>query len=362
MVRIRSPDLRKRGTLNAAPFDIDRRRLTGDSVPILPTLTRSPTGLRAVSFSSSGQLAYVQGSFGLRRLVWMDRAGNIVGTVGEPDDAGLANPELAPDGRRVAVTRQTHSPPNVWLIDVARGVPTRLTFGPGNHSAAFWSPDGTRILFGSRLGGVRNLFVKAVDGLGDAKVLFESDNSKTPSGWSPDGRVVLYVVPGDDLMGVDVESKKSFPVAQTSANEGWGEFSPDGRFVAYQSNESGRFEVYVRTFPGAAGKWLVSVAGGTQPRWRRDGKELYYVAPDERLMAVSLMADKTGRTLEVGNVLPLFRMSLMTGAGVLTLGSGPKQQYAVAPDGRFLMIVPLAGTAAPAPISIVVNWPATLQR
>ena len=158
----------------------------------------------------------------------MDRAGNIVGTVGEPDDAGLANPELAPDGRRVAVTRQTQGPPNVWLIDVARGVPTRLTFGPGNHNAPFWSPDGTRVLFGSQLGGVRNLFVKAVDGLGDAKVLFESDNSKTPSGWSPDGRVVLYVVAGDDLMGVDVESKKSFPVAQTSANEGWGEFFPMG--------------------------------------------------------------------------------------------------------------------------------------
>ena len=109
----------------------------------------------------------------------------------------------------------------------------------------------------------------------------------------------------------------------------------------------------------------MSVAGGTQARWRRDGKELYYVAPDERLMAVSLMADKTGRTLEVGNALPLFRMSLMTGAGatgVLTIGSGPKQQYAIAPDGRFLMIVPLAETAAPAPISIVVNWPTTLQR
>jgi eukaryotic-like serine/threonine-protein kinase len=355
------------GTLNAAPFDIQRRRVTGDSVPILPTPARSPSGMRAASFSSSGQFAYVQGSFGRRRLVWMDRAGNILGTVGEPDDAGLANPELAPDGQRVAVTRQIQNipEPNVWLIDVTRGVPTRLTLGPGNHSAAFWSPDGTRVLFGSRLGGVRNLFVKAVDGVGDAKVLFESDANKTPSGWSPDGHVVLYVVPGDDLMGVDVESKKSFPVARTSANEGWGEFSPDGRFVAYQSNESGRFEIYVRTFPDAEGKWLVSVAGGTQPRWRRDGKELYYVAPDERLMAVTLIADKTGRTLEVGNALPLFRMSLITGAGasgVVTIGSGPKQQYAVAPDGRFLMIVPVAETAAPTPISIVVNWPATLQR
>lgn len=165
-------------------------------------------------------------------------------------------------------------------------------------------------------------------------------------------------------MAVDVESQKSFPVAQTPANEGWGEFSPDGRFVAYQSNESGRFEIYVRTFPGAEGKWLVSVAGGTQPRWRRDGKELFYMAPDGRLMAVLLAADKTGRALNIGNAVALFRPNLVTAPspGVLTIGSGQKPQYAVAPDGRFLMIVPVAETAAPTPISIVVNWPATLKR
>jgi Tol biopolymer transport system component len=165
-------------------------------------------------------------------------------------------------------------------------------------------------------------------------------------------------------MTVDVENKKPFPVAQTSANEGWGEFSPDGRWVAYQSNESGRFEIYVRTFPRAEGKWLVSVAGGTQPRWRRDGKELFYVAPDGHLMAVSLTADKTGRTLEVGKAVPLFRPNLLTAssAGVVTIASGPKPQYAVGADGRFLLIVPVAETAAPTPISIVVNWPATLKR
>jgi Tol biopolymer transport system component len=293
----------------------------------------------------------------------VDRAGNIVGTVGQPDDAGLANPELSPDGRQVAVTRQPASPPNVWLIDIARGVPTRLTFGPGNHTAPFWSPDGKRVLFRFQLGGAQNLFVRAVDGLSEAQALFESQISKTPSGWSPDGRV-LYVVQGDDLMAFDIESKRSFPVAQTSANEGWGEFSPDGRFVAYQSNESGRFEVYVRTFPGAEGKWLASVAGGTQARWRRDGKELYYVAPDGRLMAVLVTSDKTGHALEVGDAVPLFRPNVVTApsAGVLAIAAGPKPQYAVAPDGRFLMIVPAAGTAAPTVISIIINWPATLAR
>jgi serine/threonine protein kinase len=355
------------GALFAAPFDIDRRRLTGDSVPIRPTATLPPSGRMAISFSSTGLLAYVHdSSVGQRRLVWIDRAGTVVGTVGQPDDAGLANPELSPDGRRLAVTRLTQGAPNVWLMDVARGVPTRFTVDPGRQSAPFWSSDGKRILFRSALGGAPTLFVRAVDGLSDAKVLFESKTlfGGWPSDWSPDGRTVLYVVPGDDLTAVDVESGKSSPVAQTSANEGWGEFSPDGRFVAYQSNESGRFEIYVRTFPGAEGKWLVSVAGGTQPRWRRDGKELFYVTPDGQLMAVLLTADKTGRTLQVGNAVSLFLTNLVTAPapGVITVGSGPKQQYAVASDGRFLMIVPVAKTAAPTPISIVVNWPATLQR
>ena len=349
--------------LKAAPFDVNGKRLTGDSVPILQTMAQLP-GRRAVSFSSTGLLVFAQGSSGQRRLAWVDRAGNIVGTVGQPDDSGLANPELSSDGQQVAVTRQPESPPNVWLIDVARGVPTRLTFGPGNHTAPYWSPDGKRVLFRFQLGGAQNLFVKAVDGLSEAQALFESPIGKTPSGWSPDGRFVLYVVRGDDLMAFDIESKRSFPVAQTSANEGWGEFSPDGRFVAYQSNESGRFEVYVRTFPGAEGKWLASVAGGTQPRWRRDGQELFYMAADGRLMAVLLTAGRTGHTLKVGNAVPLFRPNLVTAAsaGLLTIAAGQKPQYAVAPDGRFLMIVPVAGPELPTVISLVINWPATLQR
>jgi serine/threonine protein kinase/Tol biopolymer transport system component len=353
-------------TLNAAPFDVERMKLTGDSVMILQGVADSGNGRRAVSFSSTGLFAYVRGSFDPRRLVWVNRAGTIVGFVGQLDTGGIANPELSPDGKRVAVTRRSeNSPPNVWLIDIDRGVPTRFTFGSGNFNAPFWSPDGKRVLFRYQAGGAQDLFVKAVDGLSDAKPLYQSKaNNKTPSGWSPDGRAVLYVVPGDDLMAVEVESGKSFPIAATAANEGWGEFSPDGRFVAYQSNESGRFEIYVRTFPGADGKWLASEEGGTQPRWRRDGKELYYVAPDNDLMAVPVVADKTGRTLRTGKPLPLFHTKMVTAGafGVLTVASGPKQQYAVAPDGRFLMIVPVAETAAPAPISIVVNWPATLKR
>ena len=246
-------------SLSAVPFDPERGRMTGDPVPIVQDLFRYPAGRASASLSATGLCAYVRGTFGHRRLVWLDRAGAIVGTVGPPDPAGLANPELSPDGRRVAVTRITDGLA-VWLIDIARGVPTRLTLEAGTDTAPFWSPDGERILYRHQVGSASRMFVTTANALGQARVL-EGRISATPSGWSPDGRLVLYVLPGDDLMAIDLERQQSFPVAQTQANEGWGEFSPDGRFVAYQSNESGRFEIYVRTFPGPkASGWCRSPA------------------------------------------------------------------------------------------------------
>jgi eukaryotic-like serine/threonine-protein kinase len=353
------------GTVNAAPFDLNRLTLTGDSVVMLQRIPEPGSGRSPISFSSTGLFAYVQGVVEHRRLVWVDRSGSIVGSIGELDAASAANPDLSPDGRRIVVTRNPdNAPPNVWVIDVVRGVPTRITFGPGNHNVPLWSADGRRVLFRSQLEGVQNLFVKAVDGLSEPRTLLADDTNKTPSDWSPDGRVVLYMLQGDDLMGVDVETRQTFPVAKTPANEGWGEFSPDGRFVAYQSNESGRFEIYVRTFPGDEGKWLVSAAGGTQARWSREGKELYYIAPDNRLMAVPIRSDSIGGTFDIGATIPLFRTNIVTAgaSGVITTASGPKPQYAVAPDGRFLMVVPATEATVPAPIAIVTNWTSILTR
>ena len=352
-------------TVYAASFDPERRALTGDSAVLLQGVPVAGSGRSSISFSTTGLLVYVRGAIEPRRLVWVNRGGSIVGSVGPLDAAGAANPDLSPDGQRVAISRNPdNAPPNVWVIDVARGVPIRLTLGPGNHNVPLWSADGKRVLFRSQIEGMQNLFVKDVDGLSDARAVFEDDTNKTPSDWSPDGRIVLYLVQGDDLMAVDIETRKIFPVARTSANEGWGEFSPDGRFVAYQSNESGRFEIYLRTFPGTEGKWLVSTAGGTQPRWRADGKELYYVAPDGRLMAVAIAVHRSGRTVEIGAAIPLFRTNLLTAAaqGVITPASGPKQQYAVAPDGRFLMVVPAAESPVPGAISIVTNWPTIIRH
>ena len=352
-------------TVYAAPFDPERRALIGDSVVLLQGVPVSGTGRSSISFSATGLLAYVRSAIEPRRLVWVNRGGTIVGSVGDLDVAGAANPDLSPDGQRVTLSRNPNdAPPNVWVIDVARGVPIRLTLGPGNHNVPLWSPDGKRVLFRSQIEGVQNLFVKDVDGLSDARAVFEDDINKTPSDWSPDGSIVLYIVPGDDLMAVDIRTGQTSAVAQGSANEGWGEFSPDGRFVAYQSNESGRFEIYLRTFPGTEGKWLVSTAGGTQPRWRGDGKELYYVAPEGRLMAVPVRIQRSGRTPELGAAIPLFRTNLLTAGahGVITVAAGPKQQYAVAPDGRFLMVVPASESSVPNAISVVTNWPTIIRR
>ena len=156
-------------------------------------------------------------------------------------------------------------------------------------------------------------------------------------------------VPGD--------TEKALAVVQTALDQPGGEFSPDGRWLAYESNESGRFEVYAQPFPEAGGKWQMSSAGGTQPRWRRDGRELYYVAPDARLMAVPVAVSPDGKTLDLGVPAPLFRTRLASGAGV-TAG---RPEYAVAPDGRFLMNTVVEATA-PSPITIVLNWEAGLGR
>src|SRR5262249_22221419 len=148
-------------TLNAAPFDVERMKLTGDSVTVLQGVADPGVGRGAVSFSSTGLFAYVRGSFNPRRLIWVNRAGTCGGSVGQPDTGGIANPELSPDGQRVAVTRHSeNSPPNVWLIDIDRGIPTRFTLGSGNFNAPFWSPDGKRVLFRYQAGGAQDLFVK----------------------------------------------------------------------------------------------------------------------------------------------------------------------------------------------------------
>jgi Tol biopolymer transport system component len=217
-----------------------------------------------------------------------------------------------------------------------------------------WSPDSGRIAFETAGSGSVRLSVRPLTGSDDEEVLLESLETKIPCDWSPDGRFLLYYVPdpktGTDLWVLPLDGpKKPFTFLQTEANELWGQFSPDGRWVAYQSNETGRFEIYVRAFRGPGVQTLLSTAGGVYPRWSPDGKELYYVAPDARLMAVPIHA--TAKTMQAGVPSALFQ-TRKVGGGLNVISRG--HQYDVAPDGRFLIDVETGAT--PTPLTLLMNW------
>ena len=353
--------------LVAQAFDAARATLTGESMPVTQAIGNDGGfNHSAFSVSRQGILAHRAGAVSRRQLAWIDRTGKMLGAVGGPDENALSFPDLAPDDQRVAVTRIIPSNPDVWIIDVARGVRSRFTFDAAIDSAPLWSPDGSRIVFRSFRKGVYDLFEKPVSGTADEKPLLVTSQAKQALDWSRDGRFLLYSTQnpktGTDLWALPMMGeRKPFDVLQNSADEIEGQFSPDGRWLAYASNESGRDEVYVRTFPEAGGKWQVSVAGGLQPRWRRDGHELFYVAPDNRLMAVPIRVATDAHALDAGAPVALFPTRLATGAFIVTNGFQARAQYAVAADGRFLMNVS-ADDAVTSPITIVQNWTVGLKK
>ena len=342
-----------RGTsLMVQHFDLKRGELTGDPMRLADPIGLDPRGTAGFSVSSDGRLAYRGGGGALRQFRWYDLTGKVLGVGGQPDSASPLYPELSPDGARVALYRLAQNNGDVWLTDLLRGGMTRLTFDPGIDSAPVWSPDGMRIAFFSSRKGPSNLYLKPSSGAGAEELLLESPNAKAPQDWSKDGRFLLYreadPKTGRDLWALPVtgNDRKPIVVVKTPFEELNGQFSPDGRWVAYETNESGRFEIAVQPFPAATGKWQVSTDGGIQPRWRADGKELYFVAPDGKLMAASITA---GAAFAAGTPAALFPAALAPGSG------SQKQQYAVSRDGRFLISQVVEASSA-APITLILNW------
>ena len=293
------------GGLFAQRFDATTLRLTGDAVPVVAG------GLRAVDASDTGTIVYRAGSGSPgSQLVWFDRAGHELSRVSTPaDGSSMTMPSLSPDGTRLVFTRMRLNT-DLWFLDLKRGVTSRFTSGQENVFPV-WSPDGSQILFDSiRDGGVHNLYRKAADGTGADEVILKSAEDKMPTDWSPDGRHVLYYTfdgkTQNDIWALSLTDRKPFPLVQTEFEERGAKFSPDGRWIAYQSNESGQFEIYVQPFPGPGAKTRISTAGGAQVRWRQDGKELFYLALDGRLMAVSIRLPVSGPTVEAGTPAPLF--------------------------------------------------------
>jgi serine/threonine protein kinase len=342
-------------TLLAQRFDPKSLTLSGDAFPIAERVQDDPGFFNAVfSVSDQGTLAYQEtgGTTGLSELAWVDRSGKKVDVIGEPGD--YFEPRISPDGRRVALG--VGDPGDIWIYDVARRVRTRLTFAGGDDFASTWSPDGTRVAFSSQRSGSGDLYAKAVSGTASDELLASSKVFKVPNSWSPDGRFIVYIAfrgaPGSkaDLWLLSVADHKSLPLLRTPFDEVAAVFSADGRWFAYASNESGRFEVYVQPFPGPGGKWQVSTTGGHHPRWRRDGRELFYVSPDGKIMAVEI---RPGSAFEAGSPQALFASKLKT---------APGPPYDVSSDGqRFLLNRPVGDESAP-PITLVQNWPALLKR
>ncbi len=351
----------REGTLMAQPFDARRLRLSGEPFPVAQKVGRygesGPTGYSPFSVSGNGVLAYGSAGGSNTQLVWVDRSGKSLNALGPPGDYG--EPWLSPDQKRVAVDHTASSGADIWLLEFSRGVLSRFTFHPAVEVAALWSPDGSRIVFASSRNGPFDLYQKLSSGAGEDELLFKSSQNKFPEDWSPDGRWIIFDVQGSktryDLWLLPLfGERKPEAFLETEFNETHAHFSPDGHWVAYASDESGGPEVYVRPFPSSGGKWQVSGGGGTEPFWRRDGKELFYIAPDRKLMSVPV---KLGSTFEAGAPQVLFETRVPPGTM-----TDFRDRYVAAADGRRFLLNNMVETAASSPFTVVVNWAAEVRK
>jgi Tol biopolymer transport system component len=280
----------------------------------------------------------------------------VLETVGDPDNAGSTNPSLSPDGRYLARNRTVNGNNDVWLLELSRGVQSRFTFDPGADIFPVWSPDGARIAYASDRMGVGDIYEKPVaEGEKGEPPLLATAQSKYPTDWSSDGRFLLYrtsdLETGQDLWALALGGDGTpLPVVRNPFDERDGQFSADGQWIAYESNESGRPEIYVQSFPRSRGKRQISTNGGTQVRWRRDGSELFYIALDSRLMAAPLRFASDGSTVESGSPVPLF-VTRIGGA----LQGNLRQQYTVSADGRRFLMNTVADESGISPLTIVLN-------
>jgi len=347
-------------TLMAQPFDQSRLELSGDPVPIAEHVGLNGATARPLfSASETGALIYQSGQAGGGwNLLWRSREGKQVGSAAQADR--YVAPALSPDGSRLAVMifSGAQGIGDIWVFDLVRGTNTRLTFGPGSKSSPAWTPDGKMVAYSSTAKGLPHIYARAADGSGTEKTILETpDFHEVPGSFSLDGRYLVYarhlskesayhlwVLP---LFG----EGKPFPIVQTAFEEGFATVSPDGKWMAYQNNESGRTEIYITAFPGGGAKWQVSTDGGTVPRWRRDGKELYFLDTANNIVAVDVSV--SGNAVHLGAPHALFQ------SAVIQREYGA---YDVTADGKKFLINSGNVNAGSDPLTLVLNWPAELKR
>ncbi len=348
------------GTLMAQRFDLGRLELSGDPVPIAQSAGAMQSSLRAmVTASRNGILAYGTGASAAGwQLEWFDRDGKPAGTIGGSQI--FFTPRLSPSGKELAVAIGRGASPtrDIWVFDRARGVETRLTFNPFHNWTPVWSPDGTRLAFSSNPKGRFHIYEKAANGTGTTQPLLEDNATEYVDSWSSDGMYIAYGredpqgKPGWDIWILPLfGDMKPFPLLQSQFNKEDPSFSSDGKWLAYDSDESGRWEVYIVPFPQGNGKWQVSTGGGSQPRWRRDGKELFYLSAENRLMATEVQ-EKNG-SLKIGNPQALFRTHAARSAF---------RTYDVTADGKQFVVITQPTQSSAEPLTLVVNWPALMKK
>jgi WD40 repeat protein len=345
----------RQGVLLASPFDAGKLEVTGEPIPVAEDIGRY-FNASMFSISNEGTLIYQTGAdMGMSQLVWLNRKGAIIDTVGEP--AAYRDIEISPDGSRIAyeVFDVQRMADDIWIYDLQRDVPTRLTFSENSEIWPIWSPDGNYLLY-AEMDDSFGLMRRQANGLGEATLLLRAEEGNlAASDWSREADLIAIVqIQGEaDIWLMNPKDSGKYRVfTDTPHSESRPRISPNGRYIAYQSNESGRFEVYIREISGAGGKWQVSADGGFEPLWRADGRELYYSNQKWDLMAVSVVTD--GETFQADIPQKLFNQRYNT-AGY------SQKRFDVSDDGqKFIMNIPL-NKESNADMAVVLNWDAELK-
>ncbi len=352
-------------TLMAQRFNPRSQALEGEAKPVADHVAVNTDTWRSVlTASDNGELLYQHGAAGGgSMLVWYDASGK-QGEPVMPENADYYWPMLSPDGSKLAFALEANGVGDIWVLDIVRKTKTRLTFGPQYSGYPIWWPDGKSIIFShGPSGATDSIYRQNADGTGSQEKLLETPNIRVyPYSISPDGQYIAYMrsdpksTTGLDIWALPMSpdksgEKKPFPVIATNFLDVTPSFSPDGKWLAYANNETGRMEIYIQPFPSGAGRWQVSTAGGAKPVWRKDGKELYFFSTDQQMMAVDV--SQKGASLELGTPHALFKATTVGG------GSGA---YTVSADGKKFIMNTVLPQSITEPLTLITNWPADLKQ